>query len=280
MAETEISSLLKAIHQAVSTPHQKDDDIALPLFDPEKNDCGAASWCESIKKLAEEFNWSTLKTAAKAGRSLRGSALTWFETWDPSEGRSWENLRTDISNAYPEKKNLSETLRKAVLYNSDSADSYSEYARHKIRLLRNTKIAFTEGQLIEIICGGIGEVNVRMASLNSGVADTASLITVLSTYVKTLKRYLDSNQSPIVSKRPKLNSIVKCFTCNQIGHIRNQCPQDVSAQITPRSLNQTSKFVDYRSKTCSYCKKVGHTEQVCFIKQRAETVSDVKKQIL
>lgn len=129
-----ISDFLKSIRDAVSTSHQKDDDVAPPQYDPDKNDCGAASWCESIETLAKELQWSSLKTAAKAGKALRGSALIWFETWDPSEGRTWANLRADVIDAYPEKKNLSEKLRKAVLYTSDSVESYCEYARNKIRL--------------------------------------------------------------------------------------------------------------------------------------------------
>ncbi|CAB3229515.1 unnamed protein product [Arctia plantaginis] len=179
-----ISELLKAIRDAVSTTHQKDDDIALPLFDPDKNDCGAKNWCCSIETLASELKWSSIKTAAKAGKALKGSALTWFESWEPSEGRSWEKFRADIIDAFPERKNLSEKLSKAVLYNSDSADSYGEYAREKLRLFRNTKIAFTDEQLIELICGGISDVDVRMASLNSGVTTTAALISLLSIYVK------------------------------------------------------------------------------------------------
>lgn len=180
-----IGSFLQSIRGAVSTSHQNDDDVALPQYDPEKNDCGAASWCGSIEALAKEFRWSSLKTAAKAGKALRGSALIWFETWDPSEGRTWENLRVDVIGAYPEKKNLSDKLRKSVLYTSDSAESYCEYARNKIRLLRNTKVAFTEAQLIELVCGGISDVDVRMASLNNSVANTAALTTLLSTYVKS-----------------------------------------------------------------------------------------------
>lgn len=267
-----IGSLLQIIRDAVSTSHQNDDDVALPQYDPEKNDCGAASWCSSIEALAKEFRWSSLKTAAKAGKALRGSALIWFETWDPSEGRTWENLRVDLIGAYPEKKNLSDKLRKSVLYTSDSAESYCEYARNKIRLLHNTKVAFTEAQLIELVCGGISDVDVRMASLNNGVANTAALITLLSTYVKSKKRHLDNNELFLtVPKRPRHLVERKCYTCNQMGHFQSNCPRNVSAHVSPSVPNQISKSNDFRSKICTYCKKVGHTELVCYLKQRAES---------
>lgn len=265
------SKLLEAIREAVSSTRQKDDDIALPQFNPEKSNTGAASWCRSIEALSNEFQWSSLRTAARAGKALRGSALIWFESWDPSEGRSWENLRTDIIDAYPEKKNLSEQLTKAILYTSDSAESYCEYARHKIRLLRNTKIAFTETQLIELVCGGISDVDVRMTSLNNGVTKTAALITLLSSYLKTKKRHVDHNESPTVPKRPKINVNKHCFICKQSGHFQRQCPQ--WAQVTPRVPKQMSN--DYVVKNCTYCKRVGHTESTCYHKQRAETVRTI-----
>lgn len=273
----EIQDLLKAIRDALTTTQrsQKDDDIALPLFDPERNDCGAASWCDSIEVLAKEFDWSSIKTAAKAGKALKGSALRWFESWEPAGGRSWENFRIDIINIYPEKKNLSERLSKAVLYSSDSAESYSEYAREKLRLLRNTKIAFSEIQLVEIICGGISDVDIRMASLNNGAATTSALITLLSTYVKAKKRSLDHNKDigtsgPSGAKRSKFSSEKKCFTCNKMGHVQTECFRNKQVQITSLAP-QVFRSTDFRSKVCTYCKKLGHTEAVCYHKQRSES---------
>lgn len=272
-----IGELLKAIRDAVSTSHQKDDDIALPVFDPDKSDCGATSWCCSIETLATEMKWSSIKTAAKAGKALKGSALKWFESWEPSEGRSWEKLRADIIDAYPEKKNLSEKLSKAVLYTSDLADTYGEYAREKILLFRNTKIAFTDEQLIELVCGGISDVDVRMASLNSGVTTTAGLISLLSIYVKTKKRPLQNcDSASSTAKRLKFKEEKKCFTCNQVGHLQFQCSKSKPNQTLSRVPTQVPQFPksnEFRAKVCTYCKKIGHAESICFHKRRAESAS-------
>lgn len=280
-AET-ISSLLTAIRDAVAKPTTNDDDIALPVFDPDKNDCGAISWCNSVDALAKDLKWSSIRTAAKAGKALRGSATTWFESWEPSEGRSWENFKTDILDAYPEKKNLAEKLTKAVLYTSDSCESYSEYFREKLRLLRNTKISFTDPQLIELICGGINDVSVRMASLNSGVTTTSGLVVLLSTYIKTKKRCLENNDEslngagPSGVKRARFNIEKKCYICNQSGHLHSQCfkkqPQQ-SQQFKQQTTPPVSKPNNYQQKVCTYCKKLGHTESVCYHKQRAESSS-------
>lgn len=268
-----IGDLLAAIRDAVSnqqaSPPSKDDDVALPLFDPEKNDCGAASWCSSIETLATEFKWSSIKTAAKAGKALKGSALTWFETWEPLEARTWENFRRDIIDIYPEKKNLSEKLTKAALYSSDSAESYGEYVREKIRLFRSTKISLSDEQLIELICGGIDDVDIRMAALNNGATTPSALITLLSTYVKRRKRF-DHSETACASKRPKLNIEKKCFICNQVGHVQSQCLKNKFNQNSSRFPNQAAKVNDFQSKICNFCKKIGHTEPFCFNKQRIQ----------
>lgn len=101
-----LQELLKAIKDAVSGTRRRDDDVALPTFDPTTSDLGAEAWCNNIGTLAKEFGWTGIATVAKAGKALKGSALLWFETWDPTEGRSWENLRSVLTALYPEKKRI------------------------------------------------------------------------------------------------------------------------------------------------------------------------------
>ncbi|CAG5050438.1 unnamed protein product [Parnassius apollo] len=62
------------------------DDAAVPIFDLDKSNDGAAAWCESFDKLGDELKWSSFEKVAKAGKALRGSALSWFDTWEPETG--------------------------------------------------------------------------------------------------------------------------------------------------------------------------------------------------
>ncbi|KAF9418535.1 hypothetical protein HW555_004684 [Spodoptera exigua] len=240
-----IGDLLKAIRDAISKTTQIDGDVALPVFDPEKCDNGAARWCNNIETLAKDLNWSSIKTAAKAGKALKGSALTWFESWDPLEGRSWEKFRADIIDAYPEKKNLSNRLQKAVLFTSDKADSYGEYAREKLRLLRNTTVSFTEDQLIELVCGGVSDVNVRMASLNSNVAST-SLNAVKYPDVEIVTDSLGCRlvRKPIQTKAEvNLTSVSDlCELISKIDHLDSELQQKIKSifEKYPSVLNNSS----------------------------------------
>lgn len=295
-----LQSLLGAIRDAV-TPKPQCDDVALPLFDPDKSQNGASSWCKSVDDLSAEFKWSSLQLAAKAGKALRGSALSWFESWEPENGRTWENFKTDITSLYPERKNLSEKLTKAVLFTSDSSDSYCEYAREKLRLLKSTRINFTENQLIELVCGSITDFNVKTASLNGNATTTSELIASLSSWSKNpRKRQIEQNRAvfnsndvpgPSDIKRIKSDRIndnrhgdreKRCHNCNKLGHLQAQCfanknkssenknisnDQRVTASLnTPHSLNKP---------VCAYCKKLGHQIENCWHKQYYDTKKNV-----
>ncbi|KAF9424318.1 hypothetical protein HW555_000457, partial [Spodoptera exigua] len=60
-----LEGLVKAIQDAI-TSNRRYDDIALPVFDPEKNENGAEGWCRSIEKLGAEFKWTSIQQAATA----------------------------------------------------------------------------------------------------------------------------------------------------------------------------------------------------------------------
>ncbi|CAG9786549.1 unnamed protein product [Diatraea saccharalis] len=194
------------------------------------------------------------------------------------------------------KKKLSDKLTKAALYSSDSADSYCEYAREKLRLLRCTKISFTEPQLIELISGGVRDANVRITCLNSSVTTTSELITLFSSYVKqTRKRSSDfhnnfgrpslsgeaSMPGPSNQKRFKIDSNQqtvsrdkkRCYNCGEVGHVKAQCSVNDSSDKTVKIDN-----VNKSEHVCTFCKKTGHLAEKCFFKPRVHiSTSDSNK---
>ena len=83
-----LQELRKAMKDTLFSTHRRDDDIVLPVSDTTASDLDAESWCNNFGTLSKEFGWSSIATVAKAGKALKGSALLWFETCDPEEGRS------------------------------------------------------------------------------------------------------------------------------------------------------------------------------------------------
>jgi hypothetical protein len=121
---------------------------------------GAKKW---IDKLAETFQWTGCELLARATSGLTGEAKTCFLSWQP-EAKSWENLKTELCNLYPPKKNLSERFRKAGLYTSENATSYCEYARQKILLLRALNFNLSERTMLELVVGDITDAQVKIAA--------------------------------------------------------------------------------------------------------------------
>ncbi|KAH9641258.1 hypothetical protein HF086_016431 [Spodoptera exigua] len=273
-----VKTLLESIKMAIST-NRRQDDISLPSFDPEKMHNGADSWCKNIEDLGAEFNWTSLQMVAKAGKALRGTAFSWFESWEP-EHRDWETFRQDLVALFPTKKNLTEKLTKAVLYNSESAETYAEYAREKILLLKKTKVSFTEEQLVELVCGGVRDVNVRMASFNSSVNTTNELITLFSSYSKNPKKRPFEKNATVddssTAKKPRTDFATKqCFSCGQKGHIQFQCPKNSNnnknssdSKASPKSKDILNTSI--KNLKCGYCKKEGHSVEKCWTKQRVD----------
>lgn len=139
-----LRGLLAAVQEALSC-NRRQDDVALPVFDPATSDNGAAAWCD---QLGTEFGWSSTAKVSKAGKALKGSVLIWFETWQPQDGRTWDNFSAELKSLYPVKRNLSEKLYTAITFSSDSTDSYCEYAREKLRLLKKKIPRFLSRSII------------------------------------------------------------------------------------------------------------------------------------
>ena len=68
-----------------------------------------------------------------------------------------------------------------------------------------------------------------------------------------------SSSQPFISSAKVFSNFVgdiKCFECNQTGHIRNNCPR----------INRKFTRLPARSSIrCSYCRKTGHLESRCCV---------------
>ncbi|CAG5046532.1 unnamed protein product [Parnassius apollo] len=116
-----VKGLLETIQNAMVS-NKRYVNLAVPIFDPDKSNDGAAAWCETFNKLADELKWSSFEKTAKAGKALRGSALSWFDTWENLRQVIHGKNSKKILSVYPQRKNLSEKLLSAVLYTSNSTD--------------------------------------------------------------------------------------------------------------------------------------------------------------
>lgn len=122
--------------------------------------------------------------------------------------------------------------------------------------------------MIRLLCGGIGDIDIRMASLFSSASTTSALILLLVTYSDQKSPYHLGIKNPEQNAATRLRSNVgsdeKCFACNQLGHVQSQCfknkqffiPQQITCPATqmPHPASKVSRS-DFRGKTCTFCKK-------------------------
>ncbi|CAG4932866.1 unnamed protein product [Parnassius apollo] len=108
-----VKGLLETIRNAMVS-NKRNDDVAVPIFDPDKGNDGTAAWCESFDKLGDEFKWSSFEKVAKAGKAHRGSALSWFETWEPETVNHEKASKKILCLVNPQNKIFSEKLLNIV----------------------------------------------------------------------------------------------------------------------------------------------------------------------
>lgn len=236
--------------------------IEIPRFCPSEND-GAIKWCEEIEKLGATFQWTNFEQLSRAASGLVGESKHWFNKWQPVE-RTWENFKDEICSLYPPRRNLNEKFRKASSFTSRNATSYCESARTKISLIQALNFNLTTEQLLELVIGDIDDIHVKTAAFCSNVESISGLLSMLGNYE------LEKTNSNFKQKRHLTNSshsFEKLFyVCRKPGHLQRHCPENTRSSI---NREQKKPFVP-SAITCNYCKKVGHTADKCFQKNKKE----------
>ncbi|XP_046142813.1 uncharacterized protein LOC123988077 [Osmia bicornis bicornis] len=236
---------------------------AIPSFSGDELGESADSWCDTVENITKDL--TTSQRLCCATHSLAGSAKEWYRTWKGNP-RNWTTFREDLCSVYAADDRIGQLLRRAVLYTSDDATSYAEYARTKLKYLQQTKISFKVVELVRLIIADVTDATTRQSLTNARYANTAELIAGMAPYVKQRKekkeedhRRNPSRSLPVPSRPGK-----RCFVCNGSNHIQNDCPK--RRRITMANPQPPSG----RPSTCSYCAKRGHDESNCWIKQRAQ----------
>lgn len=279
--ENLLSELVKAIKSSRTAPEQVD----LPLFRPDLTD--AKKWLAEVTKIKEEFEWSDQQIIVRVGRFLTGVSKTWFNTWSP-DVKNWEIFQKDFFEAFPPKRNLGRLLAEAANFDSDRCNTYDAYVFEKASLLKNLRVQWEEADLVELVIHGIKEPHVQTTANNQNFKKLSELIAFLGTVPKrnndksnekrfaeseepSRKRFRESHShGDEVRRRP-----MKCFKCGRNGHMQKDCRVNVrqanhSSDIPSTSTGSNSNIV------CSFCAKMGHKSDQCFIKQNIENRKNVK----
>lgn len=221
----------------------------------------ANRWCNLIETITVKL--SHVQRLSLATHALKGPARKWYQGWEGNP-RTWAKFREDLCSVFVSEDRLCERLTRAMNYTSDSANSYSEYARNKLKYYEQTQIAFKPHELVSFVIGSVTDPFARQSLANSQYKTTAELLSGISQFVKTPKvekeRSRDDNGHASkynLSRKP-------CYECSETGHLRSECSK------RRRPDTNLSRDLSKRSAvpTCGFCYKRGHDESKCWTKQR------------
>lgn len=193
---------------------------------------------------------------------LKGDAKVWLGEWVTND-RTWSNFKREFKPLCPSKLDYANILFEAMNSTSDKYATYAEYARRTLLRLRVVQGLSDELRTL-IVIRGIDSPQVRAAAANAELTPD-NIVSFLSIYTKPSRIRTDKS---VNSKKPihhgsNVRFGPKCFNYGLRGHLGKDCKR-------PKS-NAAPAPQPGVSKSCTFCKKQGHTEDTCFAKARSES---------
>lgn len=268
--------LVSAINTTMS---QVRPNIFISSFDPSINDFDL--WCSEVDYVRSINRWDDRECLSRIGNCLKGEARIWLNQW-VSNDRTWSNFKIDFKALCPRQVDTANVLYEVMSTNSDKYHTYAEYARRS--LLRLKIVDGLSSELLSaIIIRGITDPQIRAAATNAKLMPN-DLVEFFANFVKPRKvqygfpksnSYIDRDINRNPRKREHNVSKSKCFSCGTVGHRQFTCPKRPRIDHVTTNDSRSNLIMSNNSngdrKPCSYCKKIGHSEDVCFTKQRSES---------
>lgn len=239
----------------------------VPEFNPEYKGQTAVAWCQKVDELQEIYSWSEEATIYYAMSKLRGLSEVWYKSL-PSLKFSWVEWKEKLQVAFPGKRDYNRDLMEMMQRKKRFEESYTKYYYDKTAMLNVCKIFGSDA--VSCIIGGITDIVVKTGATAGNHATPESLYAYLAALPETTRMVEHHHKS---FKKPGFRSFhrnrdiakmpltLTCFSCNQRGHISKMCPQ----RRSERHVSEGARA----DKKCNFCRRLGHNEEQCFMKQKS-----------
>lgn len=246
------------------------DNIYVPTFDPDDRTDTIQVWCQIVEDLKAEYDLNERETLNLSRKNLRGRAADWARR-NYNNLTTWPQLKAGLTETFADEARYYDDLLLFMEYTSDQATSLAEYATRKWELAKKAVgVEMTEQRLVEAVISGMTDFRIRSDLLRLTPKSLPQLIQSLNSYKrKRTSKDADHNIPPKKSK-PNPSDLSKqrrCHKCHKLGHLQKDCRSNNTKTLDPPKVTpatSTSNDSKPSLKSCSFCKRKGHTQENCF----------------
>lgn len=159
---------------------------------------------------------------------LSGSAKKWFNSKPEYIDLDLDQLQVEMKKVYGSREDKLTLRRRFEMRKWKKGEKFMDYYQHKV-ILEN-KIGLSEDELVAYIIDGFDNVTLqnqaRMARLTA-LDDLQSVMKEVrnSSYDKNISVKKSSSESDSKTTDEKSTTSIRCFNCNETGHIISTCPK-------------------------------------------------------
>lgn len=225
----------------------------VPEFDPSDNSQTIENWINKVSECAQIYSWNDRQICHYALPKLTGLAKKWYQGL-PSVLYSWHEWTQKLKLAFPSNENYGDLLTTMLKLRCRFGQSLEHYYYDKMALINKCEITGTKA--VGCLIHGIDDKFVRMGAGTCMFKEPEQILNYLRTVSQHENNAPTSNfrnrntasvrQPNKMTNEPTKNNVsdtVRCFNCNEMGHISLKCSKPI--------------------KKCNFCLKLGHDTKDC-----------------
>lgn len=225
----------------------------VPEFDPSDNSQTIENWINKVNECAQIYSWNDRQICHYALPKLSGLAKKWYKGL-PSVLYTWGEWIQKLKLAFPSNENYGDLLSTMLRFRCRFGQSLEHYYYDKMALINKCEITGTKA--VGCLIHGIDDKFVRMGAGACMFNEPEQVLNYLRTVSQNennsftnrsrIRTNTQSRQSNIPNNEQTKNSstdTLRCFNCNEPGHISLRCNKPI--------------------KRCNFCFKLGHDTKDC-----------------